>query len=251
MTQLELVTYSYNDLPVFFQTDGYLNATQIVKQFGKIPNEFLRLKSTKEYIKDLKDETLRGKTETKNNVEIQYVITRNGGLLAEQGTWIHPDLAVIFARWLNSKFGVWCDRQIKKLMETGTVSIQPQTPTDYLEALEALVASEKEKRLALANQAKAERAVVKLNTIIDNDFGHSSILRAAKFLGIKETIFSWRVLKETTLGLDLEVKRVPSPRYGYQNLYPIRAFQLAYPEYDFNDLKPESHEDKLELAFIK
>lgn len=116
-------------------------------------------------------------------------------------------------------------------------------PTTYLEALEALVNSEKEKQLALEK-------VAKLNMVIDNEFGYSSILRAAKFVGVKETKFNWRVLKGTTLSLGFEVKRVPSPRYKYQNLYPIRAFQLAYPKYDFDDLKPESHEDKLELALI-
>jgi hypothetical protein len=243
MTQLDLVTYNYNDLPVFFQPDGYLNATQIAKQFGKLPKDYLKNDRTNSYISAVSRKLLIEQN--------QLVIVKSGSSDNGGGTWLHPKLAIDFARWLDVDFSVWCDDRIEELLNKGIGSVTPQTPTDYLEALEALVTSEKEKRLALANQAKAERAVVKLNTIIDNDFGHSSILRAAKFLGIKETIFSWRVLKETTLGLDLEVKRVPSPRYGYQNLYPIRAFQLAYPEYDFNELKPESHEDKSELAFIK
>jgi phage regulator Rha-like protein len=127
---------------------------------------------------------------------------------------------------------------------------KPQLPTNYIEALQALIESEKAKQLALENQAKAEAEVVKLNMVIDNEFGYSSILRAAKFLGIKETEFNWRTLKVVTLGLGLEVKRVPSPRYPYQNVYPIKAFQVAYPDYDFDDLKPESHDDKFELAYL-
>jgi len=57
-------------------------------------------------------------------------------------------------------------------------------------------------------------------------------------------------LKSVTVGLGLEVKRVLSPRFDYQVLYPIKAFQIAYPDIDFDDLKPESHDDKLELALL-
>jgi hypothetical protein len=32
------------------------------------------------------------------------------------GTWLHPDLAVHFARWLDVRFSIWCDRQIRTLI---------------------------------------------------------------------------------------------------------------------------------------
>ncbi|MBE0438126.1 MAG: antA/AntB antirepressor family protein [Methylomicrobium sp.] len=91
----------------------------------------------------------------------------------------------------------------------------------------------------------------KLNTIIDNEFGYSSILRAATYAGVHEKTFNWRVLKKTTLGMNMKVKRVPSPRYGYMNLYPIRAFEIAYPDIDFDDLKPELVDDKAQLTIAK
>lgn len=28
------------------------------------------------------------------------------------GTWMHPKLAVVFARWLSVDFAIWCDEQI-------------------------------------------------------------------------------------------------------------------------------------------
>ena len=120
---------------------------------------------------------------------------------------------------------------------------EPKIPLSFSEAL--LLAGKLQ-----AEKEVAEAKVALLTTVIDNEFGYSSILRAAKFLGEKETVFNWRTLKAVTLGLALELKQVPSPRFGYQNLYPIKAFQIAYPDYDFDDLKPEAHDDKMELAYI-
>ena len=34
----------------------------------------------------------------------------------EQGTWMHEDVALEFARWLSPKFAIWCNRRIKELL---------------------------------------------------------------------------------------------------------------------------------------
>ena len=112
-----------------------------------------------------------------------------------------------------------------------------QTPTTYIEALKALVASEEAKAALEAQNAT-------LNTLIDNEFGYCSILRAASYAGVHETEFSWRALKAMSAKLGMEVKKVPSPRYKYQNLYPIRAFELCYPNIDFDGLAPEKLDNK-------
>ena len=117
----------------------------------------------------------------------------------------------------------------------------PRLPQTYLAALEALIESEREKERLVAENAK-------LNTLLDNEFGYCSILRASIFLGIHETSFHWRILKNHTKLLGLELKKVPSPRFGYQNLYPLRAFRECYPQYDFDDLTPELVENKALLA---
>lgn len=111
-----------------------------------------------------------------------------------------------------------------------------QLPSTYLEALRELV--------------RAQEEVQKLNTLLDNEFGYCSILRAATYAGVHEKEFNWRPLKAMTLKLGMEVKKVPSPRYGYQNLYPIRAFEACYPDIDFDDLKPDVIEDKANLALV-
>ncbi|CAN0570007.1 unnamed protein product, partial [Ectocarpus sp. 12 AP-2014] len=35
------------------------------------------------------------------------------------GTWLHPKLAVPFARWLSVDFKIWCDEQIDRLIHGG------------------------------------------------------------------------------------------------------------------------------------
>jgi len=115
-----------------------------------------------------------------------------------------------------------------------------QLPQTYIEALQQLIIKEQEReRLEIENK--------KLNTLIDNEFGYVSIIRAAAYLEVNEKVFNWSVLKTMTKGLGLEVKKVPSPRFAYMNLYPIKAFQMAYPDYDFSDLEPEHLDDKAKL----
>ena len=63
--------------------------------------------------------SVRRKILTKEN---QIVIVKRGGI--EQGTWLHPKLAVHFARWLDPKFAVWCDEQIEQILSG---SLQPQS----------------------------------------------------------------------------------------------------------------------------
>ncbi|MEF6041736.1 KilA-N domain-containing protein, partial [Escherichia coli] len=33
------------------------------------------------------------------------------------GTWLHPKLAVRFARWLSVDFEIWCDEQIDAIIQ--------------------------------------------------------------------------------------------------------------------------------------
>lgn len=42
------------------------------------------------------------------------------------GTWIHPELAIEFARWLTAKFARACDRHIKNLLLSKNVQLTEQ-----------------------------------------------------------------------------------------------------------------------------
>jgi hypothetical protein len=131
----QIVTLQYNDFPVMFQSDAWLNATTIAKSFNKLAADYLRLDSTKEYIEALQenlfpaDDSNMGNPILENN---QLVIVKNGAPETGGGTWLHPKLAVNFARWLSAKFAVWCDLQIEKLLQPKPNALRSLPPSPYI-----------------------------------------------------------------------------------------------------------------------
>ncbi len=43
--------------------------------------------------------------------------SKNGQSL--QGTWIHRDLAIEYARWLDPEFSIWVSKKIQELISDG------------------------------------------------------------------------------------------------------------------------------------
>ena len=70
---------SGNILKVSFTTDAYFNATAVAKAFGKRPYDWLELDVTKEYIFELRSQTVHQQN--------QWVITKNGSPENGGGTW--------------------------------------------------------------------------------------------------------------------------------------------------------------------
>lgn len=128
----------FDNIPVHFNSDAYLNATNIAKQFNKRVGNYLQTERTQEYIKELGDYlSVTVKTVTEQN---QLVIVIQGGSPEQQGTWIHPKLAVDFARWLSPKFAVWCDVQIEKILGINTKYHGKKTTKDKRTALHEAIA---------------------------------------------------------------------------------------------------------------
>jgi hypothetical protein len=99
------------DVSMLQKTDElFFNATEIAKQFGKLPADFLRLNSTKEYIEEILKDSENGIPHTENLVRVT-----NGGKY--KGTWLHQELAYEFAGWLSATFRrnlhKWTDKRIK------------------------------------------------------------------------------------------------------------------------------------------
>ena len=105
-------TVSFGNFLVSFRDDAFLNATAIAKQYGKRVGDYLRNDRTQEYIEALAENLSRTRKITLNKK--QLVAVKNGG--TNNGTWLHPKLAIDFARWLDPKFAVWCDEQIEQLL---------------------------------------------------------------------------------------------------------------------------------------
>jgi phage antirepressor YoqD-like protein len=115
-----------------------INATEMAKPFSKRCNDFLSLKSTAELINSLSAKTGIPAT--------ALVVVNQGG--NNQGTWMHEDLALIFAQWLSPQFYLWCNDRIKELLTTGVATVNNDDAT-IAHAMEIL-----NKRL---EQAKAEK----------------------------------------------------------------------------------------------
>lgn len=105
---MHLVTKDYQGHAIAYQDDGWFNATQAAAKWGKAPADWLRLPSTIEYLAALKrHQSDMGKT---------HITKKGNSKNFQQGTWLHPKLAVPFARWLDADFAVWCDAQIDTLI---------------------------------------------------------------------------------------------------------------------------------------
>ena len=123
----QVQSFNFGNIAVSFREDGYLNATQIAAHFGKLPKDYLKTEQTQQYISALA-ESLSERTKILTD-ENQLVIVKKGNSKKfTQGTWLHPKLAIHFARWLDPKFAVWCDEQIEALLN-GKVSDGPTAKT--------------------------------------------------------------------------------------------------------------------------
>jgi hypothetical protein len=96
-----------------------VNATEMAKPFGKLPNEWLRLPSTKNFLQVLENQRYGNS----RNADNQLIRIIQGGLM--QGTWMHEDVAMEFARWLSPEFAIWCNVRTKELMNYGFTAINP------------------------------------------------------------------------------------------------------------------------------
>ena len=102
----KIIKAEFNGAAMQFNADGWINATLAAEKYGKRVDHWLANQETTEYISAL-GEALN----TRNSGDLIY--TRKG---RSGGTWLHPKLAVMFARWLNVRFAIWCDEQVDALI---------------------------------------------------------------------------------------------------------------------------------------
>lgn len=110
---------SFNSVTVSFRQDGFLNASAVAKHFGKAPKDYLKSEQTQQYIAALAENLSKGRKIPLE--ENQLVIVKHGG--NQSGTWLHPKLAIHFARWLDPRFAVWCDEQIEHIL-SGSLKLE-------------------------------------------------------------------------------------------------------------------------------
>ena len=109
MTTQNLITRNFHGTTIRQRSDdGYLNATDMCKASGKLFTGYKRLKSTKAFLIELtyfvdKNPVMLISITEQNK---QLIQTMQGGTPEEQGTWVHPYVAINLAQWCSPVFAV-------------------------------------------------------------------------------------------------------------------------------------------------
>lgn len=104
--------------------DRYWDATGMTQAYGKRVNNFLRTDSTQRYLAAL-SRKLGIPVESEQGNSLVYRTQRGGGTV-DSGTWVHQQVALKLAAWLNEDFEVWVWDVIEKLFNTGSVQLRDE-----------------------------------------------------------------------------------------------------------------------------
>ena len=91
MNNIQIYNYGgTNDVITFKIEDGaiYINATEMAQSFNKLPAHYLSTETTKKYISAVS---------VAIGIPIAQLVSVTNGV----GTWLHEDIAIDFAQWLN------------------------------------------------------------------------------------------------------------------------------------------------------
>lgn len=137
-----VIAFQYQGCDIRFNEEGWINATDIAKTFGKQPNDWLMQRESVQYlaalskalgksdflqefsiIKELSGEKAASRAKLLRLAKKTGLVSAKAGV--NGGTWLHPKLGVAFARWLDVDFAVWCDLHIDDLLRgNGTLRHQ-------------------------------------------------------------------------------------------------------------------------------
>jgi prophage antirepressor-like protein len=118
-----------------------------------------------------------------------------------------------FKKWITSEV-------LPSIRKTGSYI---KTPKTYIQALEALIETEREKeRLALEN--------TNLQIELDESKKYYTIKRVASINGIPWRCLNWRMLKNTSQAMEREVKKIFDANYENVNSYHVDVWKHEYPE---------------------
>lgn len=156
MLQNSIQIFQYNGSPVSFEKGDsvMVNATEMAKAFDKTTKDWLRTKSAEEFIT-----SLSAVRQICPSALVQVVKGGNG----EQGTWMHEDVALEFARWLSPAFSIWCNDHIKELLTTGvtTSSDDDAAIAHAMEILNRRLEQAKAEKQLLEAKAQEQERVIK------------------------------------------------------------------------------------------
>ena len=222
------IVYDYKGSKISFANgkNVMVNATEMAKTFGKYPKDFLVNKQTKEFLSSLS--AVRGISLT----ELIKVV--QGGDPQMQGTWMHEDVALEFARWLSPAFAIWCNDRIKELLKYGMTATQPTLDEmvnnpDLVIRMATKQEREEKARLEAENKRIIEKTApaVTFTQAVSGSASSCLIGELAKLIDQngypmgEKRLFKW--LRENGyLGTKGERYNIPNQRYIEQGLFELK-----------------------------
>ena len=114
---IEFYKLTLNDVIIISRIeDNYINATQLCQAGNRQFNDWYRLNTTKQLINEAESET---------GIPVSQLVDIKKGNSTEfnQGSWVHPDLAIQLAQWLSPKFALQVSKWIRTLLTDGQVEL--------------------------------------------------------------------------------------------------------------------------------
>lgn len=175
-----LIPLLYENTALHASREAWFNATEIAAMFGKRPIDWLRLPETEKYIEALirREASKQAEVRKSRIGKSDFIKTYKGGNdLSKQGTWLHPKLAIAFARWCDVDFAVWCDETINELLINNRVwTYERKQAAHDFKVMAELIRATKEskgqepKRFDYINEAKrVNRALTGIWQAIDRE----------------------------------------------------------------------------------
>jgi hypothetical protein len=212
MAASNIIPLSFQGQAYSFNPAGWINATEAAKHYGKKPNDWLKQDETREYLREM--------SAALNCDPESLLKTRRGRY--DSGTWLHPKLGVRFAQWLSTRFAVWCDLQIDRLIHGEAddwLKLRDSAAIGYRGMCDALQMTREAQgkpssRHHFINEARLINIVVfGQGKAVDRDSLSPAELRLLALIEQRDTFLLGR-------GLDYQQRKQELTRYAQEQLLP-------------------------------
>ena len=109
-----VIVFDYNGNNIPFELTGndvMINATKMAKACGKRVNNYTQNSGFQDLVNAVSSVT---------GIPVTgLIITNQGGVPQNQGTWFHRLIAIHFAMWCDPIFGVWCLQKLDEIIQRG------------------------------------------------------------------------------------------------------------------------------------
>lgn len=201
-----------------------VNATQMAKTFGKRPVDWLQNQQSQDYIDAL--------SEVRNITSADLVRVIKGGNPSAQGTWMHEDVALEFARWLNPAFAIWCNDRIKELLTTGvaTITNDDEAILHAMNVLQKRVNEQKQQVAMLEQEVEQLAPKAEYTDKVLQSSTTYTFTEVAKEIGMRSGKALYEALHKAGYIYKVGKRWVPYANRVDQNYFATRTYQMGRPD---------------------